>query len=156
MVHQLLSRNEDYTMHWLSYWNDILRNDYSGPGFITEAGSKSPLAISFPPENSTYEAMVKDLIHPNPGSEKGFIKGIAWRGEVNSSQRTEMQAAQNVSQSLLGINLKCASCHNSFVNNITLEQSYGFASIFSRKPLEMHRCDALSVNSRSLPFYRLN
>lgn len=85
--------------------------------------------------------MVKDLIHPNPGSE-GFIKGIAWRGEVNSSQRTEMQAAQNVSQSLLGINLKCASCHNSFVNNITLEQSYGFASIFSTKPLEMHRCDA--------------
>lgn len=36
IVHQLLSRNEAYTLHWLSYWNDLLRNDYSGPGFITE------------------------------------------------------------------------------------------------------------------------
>ena len=142
IVHQLLSRNEAYTLHWLSYWNDLLRNDYSGPGFITEGRKQITSWLYHSLKNdSTYISMVKDLIHPNPGSE-GFIKGIAWRGEVNSSQRTEMQAAQNVSQSLLGINLKCASCHNSFVNNITLEQSYGFASIFSTKPLEMHRCDA--------------
>ncbi|MBK9928295.1 MAG: DUF1553 domain-containing protein [Saprospiraceae bacterium] len=126
----------------VSYWNDLLRNDYSGPGFITEGRKQITSWLYHSLKNdSTYISMVKDLIHPNPGSE-GFIKGIAWRGEVNSSQRTEMQAAQNVSQSLLGINLKCASCHNSFVNNITLEQSYGFASIFSTKPLEMHRCDA--------------
>ncbi|MBK8513448.1 MAG: DUF1549 domain-containing protein [Saprospiraceae bacterium] len=59
-------------------------------------------------------------------------------------------------KAFLGINLKCASCHNSFVNNITLEQSYGFASIFSTKPLEMHRCDALSANLRNQPLYHLN
>jgi cytochrome c len=56
--------------------------------------------------------MVKELVNPTEESE-GFIKGIKWRGVVNASQRTEMHAAQNISQSLLGINLKCASCHNS-------------------------------------------
>ena len=129
-------------MHWLSYWNDLLRNDYSGPGFITEGRKQiTKWLYESLKYDSSYTAMVKSLIHPSPASQ-GFIKGIEWRGEVNSSQRTEMQAAQNISQSLLGMNLKCASCHNSFVNNITLEQSYGFASIFSKKPLEIHRCDA--------------
>ncbi|MBK8279968.1 MAG: DUF1549 domain-containing protein [Saprospiraceae bacterium] len=100
IVHQLLSRNEAYTLHWLSYWNDLLRNDYSGPGFITEGRKQITSWLYHSLKNdSTYVSMVKDLIHPNAGSE-GFIKGIAWRGEVNSSQRTEMQAAQNVSQSL--------------------------------------------------------
>ncbi|MBL0109694.1 MAG: hypothetical protein IPP42_02040 [Saprospiraceae bacterium] len=42
----------------------------------------------------------------------------------------------------MGINLKCASCHNSFVNNITLEQSLWLCQYLSTKPLEMHRCDA--------------
>lgn len=142
IVHDLLSKNEEYTMHWLSYWNDLLRNDYSGPGFITEGRKQiTKWLYESLKYDSSYTSMVKSLIHPGPASE-GFIKGIEWRGEVNSSQRTEMQAAQNISQSLLGMNLKCASCHNSFVNNITLEQSYGFASIFSKKPLEIHRCDA--------------
>ena len=84
--------------------------------------------------------MVKELINPTPASE-GFIKGIKWRGIVNASQRTEMQAAQNIGQSLLGINVKCASCHNSFVSNLTLEQTYGFASIFADSVMELNRCD---------------
>ena len=41
----------------------------------------------------------------------------------------------------MGVNVKCASCHNSFVSNLTLEQSYGFASIFADSILELNRCD---------------
>jgi hypothetical protein len=48
---------------------------------------------------------VQELISPNEQS-KGFIEGIRWRGVVNASQKTEMQAAQNVSQVFLGLNLK--------------------------------------------------
>jgi hypothetical protein len=91
-------------------------------------------------ENKPYDVMVKELINPTEASE-GFIKGIKWRGLVNASQRTEMQAAQNIGQSLMGVNVKCASCHNSFVSNLTLEQSYGFASIFSDSIMELNRCD---------------
>ena len=84
--------------------------------------------------------MVRELINPEKES-RGFIKGIEWRGLVNSSQRTEMQAAQNISQSLLGLNLKCASCHDSFVSNLTLDQAYDFANVFADSTLEIHRCD---------------
>ena len=91
-------------------------------------------------ENKPYDVMVKELINPT-GASEGFIKGIKWRGLVNASQRTEMQAAQNIGQSLMGVNVKCASCHNSFVSNLTLEQSYGFASIFADSIMELNRCD---------------
>ena len=43
----------------------------------------------------------------------GFINGIQWRGNVNESQRREIQAAQNIGQVFMGTNLKCASCHDS-------------------------------------------
>lgn len=141
LVEGLLADKENYTLHWLSFWNDLLRNDYSGTGFIT-GGRKQitdwlyqSLILDKP-----YDQMARELINPNKTSE-GFIKGIQWRGVVNASQRTELQAAQNISQSLLGVNLKCASCHNSFINNLTLEQAYGFANIFAEEPLEIHRCD---------------
>ncbi|MEP7320628.1 MAG: DUF1549 domain-containing protein [Saprospiraceae bacterium] len=141
LVDQLLDRNQDYATHWLSFWNDLLRNDYAGTGFITEGRKQiSTWLYQSLLHDTAYTRMVRSLIHPYSESE-GFINGIQWRGEVNASQRTEMQAAQNVSQSLLGINMKCASCHNSFVNNLSLEQSYGFASVFAKQPLEMHRCD---------------
>jgi hypothetical protein len=52
-----------------------------------------------------------------------------------------MQAAQNVGQVLLGLNLKCASCHDSFVSNWKLEDAYAFANIFSEERLEIARCE---------------
>ena len=83
---------------------------------------------------------MKELISPDKRSE-GFIRGIEWRGTVNASQRVEMQAAQNISQVFLGLNLKCASCHDSFVSDWTLKQAYDFANIFSDSTLEINRCD---------------
>lgn len=141
LIGKLLGDSQNYTQHWLSFWNDLLRNDYSGPGFIT-GGRKQITGWLYNSlkENKPYDVMVKELVDPDAGSE-GFIKGIQWRGLVNASQRTEMQAAQNIGQSLLGVNVKCASCHNSFTSNLTLEQSYGFASIFADSVMELNRCD---------------
>ena len=63
------------------------------------------------------------------------------RYTVNASQVNEMQAAQNVAQVFMGLNIKCASCHDSFINDWTLKQTYSFASIFSDSPMDIHRCD---------------
>ena len=141
LIQSLLNQSGDYSRHWLSFWNDLLRNDYSGTGFITGGRKQiTPWLYSALMENKPYDEMVRQLLNPTSETE-GFIKGIRWRGTVNSSQKTEMQAAQNVSQSLLGVNLKCASCHNSFVSNLTLDEAYNFASIFADSTLEVHRCD---------------
>lgn len=141
LIDTLLADTHNYTQNWLSFWNDLLRNDYSGTGFIT--GGRKQITdwlYTSLEENKPYDQMVKELVDPTDASE-GFIKGIQWRGVVNASQRTEMQAAQNIGQSLLGVNVKCASCHNSFVSNLTLAETYGFASIFADSVLELNRCD---------------
>jgi len=41
----------------------------------------------------------------------------------------------------MGINMKCASCHDSFVDRWTLKEAYGLAAIYSDQPLELTRCD---------------
>lgn len=141
-IRYLLNDRPSYAIHWLTFWNDLLRNDYSGTGYITEGRKQiSRWLYKSILEDKPYPQMIAELINPEVGSE-GFIHGIKWRGEVNSSQSTAMQAAQNIGQSLLGLNVKCASCHNSFVNNLKLDQVYGLASVFSPAPVEIHRCDA--------------
>ncbi|MBM4058735.1 MAG: DUF1553 domain-containing protein, partial [Planctomycetes bacterium] len=72
---------------------------------------------------------------------RGFVGGIVWRGTVNASQIVPIQFAQKVSQSCLGINLNCASRHDSFVDRWTLRQTYDLAAITSSQPLELHRCE---------------
>ena len=140
-VRQLLNRNDDYAIHWLSFWNDALRNDYTGTGYITGGRyAISDWLYKSLKANKSYDQFVKELISPDDKS-KGFIAGIKWRGVVNASQRVEMQAAQNVAQVFYGINIKCASCHNSFVNNWKLDDAYGFANIFADTSLEINRCD---------------
>ena len=140
-VRNLLNRNDDYAMNWLTFWNDALRNDYTGTGYIT--GGRSNInnwLYDALKTNKPYDLFVRELISPSPES-KGFIQGIKWRGVINASQRTEMQAAQNVSQVFFGLNLKCASCHNSFVSDWKLDDAYGFANIFADSSLEINRCD---------------
>ncbi|MCW3120087.1 MAG: hypothetical protein JWM28_4169 [Chitinophagaceae bacterium] len=141
LVRELLGRNDDYAQHWLTFWNDALRNDYSGTGYITQGrfGITKWLYNSLR-DNKPYDLFVKELISPDKES-KGFITGIQWRGTINASQRTEMQAAQNISQVFLGLNLKCASCHDSFISDWKLDDSYAFANIFSDTVLEINRCD---------------
>jgi hypothetical protein len=52
-----------------------------------------------------------------------------------------LQAAQNISQVFMGVNLKCASCHDSFVNSWLLSDAYGLASVYADDSLEMVECD---------------
>jgi uncharacterized membrane protein/mono/diheme cytochrome c family protein len=141
LAKELLSQNDAYAQHWMTFWNDALRNDYDGTGYITRGrfGISKWLYASLQ-NNKPYNWFVKELISPNKESE-GFIKGIKWRGTINSSQRTEMQAAQNVAQVFLGLNLKCASCHDSFISDWKLADAYAFANIFADTLLEINRCD---------------
>ncbi|MFN5422079.1 MAG: DUF1549 domain-containing protein [bacterium] len=140
-VRELLNRNDQYTTHWLTFWNDALRNDYTGTGYIT--GGRFNITdwlYNSIKSNKPYDKFAQELVSPSEES-KGFIEGIRWRGAVNASQTTEMQAAQNVAQVFLGLNLKCASCHNSFISDWKLTDAYGFANIFADSSLEINRCD---------------
>jgi len=141
LIDQLLADDIAYADHWLTTWNDLLRNDYTGTGFIT--GGRSQITTwlyASLRNNKPYDQLVRELIAPRPESA-GFVSGIKWRGEVNASQTREIQFAQNVSQVFLGINMKCASCHDSFIDRWTLSEAYNLAAVYADKPLELNRCD---------------
>lgn len=142
LIESLLARDIDYTEHWLTFWNDLLRNDYGGTGFITGGRKQiSNWLYQALITNKPYNQFVQELIAPPTAESRGFIDGIKWRGDVSAGQTVEIQFAQSVSQSFLGINMKCASCHDSFIDRWKLSEAYGLAAIYAQKPLEIHRCD---------------
>src|SRR5262249_13714547 len=126
LIGQLLANNRAYAEHWLTFWNDLLRNDYAGTGYI-DGGRKQITAWLYRSllENKPYDQFARELIDPSPESE-GFIKGIKWPGNVNASQGPELQFAQNVGQVFPGVNLKCAPCHDSFIDSWKLETPTGW------------------------------
>lgn len=141
LVRRLLADSENYALHWMSFWNDLLRNDYKGPGYLD--GGRKPITqwlFSALETNMPFDRFVAELVNPTPASE-GFTRGIVWRGAVSASQSPAMQAAQNLSQVFMGVNLKCASCHDSFINDWTLADAYGMAALYADEPLEMVHCD---------------
>jgi len=142
MIGALLADDLRYTEHWLTFWNDLLRNDYGGTGFIT-GGRKQVSGWLYQSliDNKPYDQMVRELIAPPTPESRGYIDGIKWRGEVSAGQTIEIQFAQSVAQSFLGINMKCASCHDSFIDRWKLSEAYGLAAIYSSRPLDIHRCD---------------
>lgn len=141
LVSKLLGDRVRYATHWLTFWNDLLRNDYKGAGFIDDGRKQiSSWLFSVLATNLPYDRFVAQLVDPTPESE-GFINGISWRGAVNASQLPPMQAAQSIGQVFMGVNLKCASCHDSFINDYTLADAYGLAAIYATNKLEIAECD---------------
>jgi Protein of unknown function (DUF1549)/Protein of unknown function (DUF1553)/Planctomycete cytochrome C len=152
LVARLLADNRRYAEHWLSFWNDLLRNDYRGTGYI-DGGREQISAWLYAAlaNNMPYDRFVDALVSPGPATA-GFTKGIVWRGVVNASQTPQMQAAQNISQVFMGVNLKCASCHDSFINDWQLADAYGLAAIYADGPLEMVECDRPTGKTAPMKF----
>lgn len=142
LIDELLDNQIDYADHWLTFFNDLLRNDYSGTGFITKGRKQiSGWLYTSLHDNKPFDVMVRELIAPPSPESRGYMDGIKWRGEVSAGQTLPIQFSQSISQSFLGINMKCASCHDSFVDRWKLTDAYGLAAIYANETLELHRCD---------------
>src|SRR5579884_2054478 len=140
LVDALLADNQDYAEHWMSFWNDLLRNDEQ----TNIDGLRKPITQWLFPSilhNKPIDRFVAELLNPGPTGPDGYLKGVNWRGRVNASQMPPVQAAQNVCQVFLASSIKCASCHNSFINQWKLKDAYGMASFFAPQNLEMARCE---------------
>lgn len=142
LIQALLADDRGYAEHWMSFWNDLLRNDFQGTGYI-DGGRKQITDWLYDSlyKNRPYDEFVRSLIAPPTEASEGFIKGIVWRGDNAIVQQSAMQAARNVGQVFLGLNLKCASCHDSFVDDWSLDQTFALANCFSDEPMELVRCE---------------
>ncbi len=141
LVRGLTRADTRFAEHWLTFWNDLLRNDYKGTGYIDKGRTNiTTWLYQSLLTNKPYSQFVSELVHPTEASI-GFSKGIVWRGAVNASQLPPIQAAQNISQVFMGVNLKCASCHDSFIDDWKLADAYSMAAVYADDPLELVECD---------------
>ena len=83
LVQRLLDDRIAYADHWLTFWNDLLRNDYVGVGYIG-GGRKQITSWLYRAllDNKPYDQFVRELVNPDRESE-GFANGVslAGRGE---------------------------------------------------------------------------
>lgn len=140
LIDSLLARDRDYAEHWMTFWNDLLRNNEQ-TNIDNLRGTITRWLYESLKTNKPYDVMVAQLLNPSEEGAIGFLKGINWRGRINASQRPVIQAAQNVGQVFMATTLKCASCHDHFLKPWTLEDTYGLAAMFSKDKLEIYRCD---------------
>jgi hypothetical protein len=145
LVKALLADRERYAEHWMSFWNDLLRNE-DGVNYFSEGGGRksiTPWLLDALRRNRPYDEFVSALLNPSAkGDPEGFLIGVNWRGETSAAVTPWMQASQNTAQVFLGVNMKCNACHDSFVNRWKLKDAYGLAAFFSPEPrLRLYRCD---------------
>jgi hypothetical protein len=145
LVETLLADNQRYAEHWISFWNDLLRNE-DGVTYYSETASRKTITTwlrAALESNLPYDRFVAKLLSPTtPGDPDGFLVGVNWRGETSAAVMPWMQASQNSAQIFLGVNLKCNACHDSFVSHWKLKDAYSLASYFSPEAkLQLFRCD---------------
>jgi hypothetical protein len=145
LVDALLADDGRYAAHWISFWNDLLRNE-DGVTYFSESAARKSITdwlVAALESNLPYDRFVGKLLNPAaPGDPDGFLTGVNWRGETSAAVTPWMQASQNSAQIFLGVNLKCNACHDSFVSKWKLQDAYALAAYFSPEPrLQMFRCD---------------
>jgi uncharacterized protein DUF1549/uncharacterized protein DUF1553/cytochrome c len=145
LVRALLADGDRYADHWMSFWNDLLRNEDGVTYFSEQDGRRSitPWLLPALRDNLPYDRFVRALLDPSaPGDPEGFLIGVNWRGVTSAAVTPSMQASQNTAQAFLGVNLKCTACHDSFVNKWKLKDAYGLAAYFAPEGrLQLFRCD---------------
>ena len=65
LVTRLLADKRRYAEHWLTFWNDLLRNDYKGTGYIDGGREQiSSWLYAALYQNKSYDQFVAELINP--------------------------------------------------------------------------------------------
>ncbi|MFB3787036.1 MAG: DUF1553 domain-containing protein [bacterium] len=135
LIDSLLARNEEYAIHWTQFWEDALCSNGNHQGGVgTRANFKQFIIDSFR-ENKPYDVFVAQLLDPDAAKYRG--------GYVKSETHLDsVQTAASVGQVFLGMKMKCASCHDHFLNFEWPQKRFlGFASYFAPKDLQLIRCE---------------
>lgn len=143
--------SQAYAEHWMTFWNDLLRNDEQNYILVTRQPI-TPWLFDALTSNKPYDEFAGELISPPDERSAGFVKGLLWEFSSSVSDTPPMQAAQSTAQVFQGVNLKCASCHDHFSRSWKLGDSWAMASFFTNEQLQLYRCDKLTGEQASPRF----
>jgi hypothetical protein len=171
IVDQLLTDDRTYAEHWLTFWNDLLRNDYIGTGYI-DGGRKQITGWLYEAlrSNKPYDQFVREQIAGDllPSAEQkqrdeqiiatGFlVLGPKVIGDDDKEQlRTDVVDEQidTVGKAFLGLSLGCARCHDHKFDPVPTRDYYALAGILGSTETVhgnlLHRRDLSGWNLRPL------
>src|ERR1700722_287741 len=86
LIDTLLANRKKYADHWISFWNDLLRND-QGVNYAGTRKSITPWLRGALQKDMPFDKMAWALLAPTtPEDPDGFLVGVNWRGDINASQ----------------------------------------------------------------------
>lgn len=166
LVRRLLNDLSLYPSHWISFWQDLLRDGKLDVGSTDVFQPITVWLIKALEHNFPYDVMARELINPvgleaaiqykhdslsgkakedrryDAPDAAGFVAGLQAGLEIpHGDQQWQVQATQNISQVFLGVQIKCATCHDSFIDDWKMDDAWGLASIYTDEPLEAFRCE---------------
>jgi mono/diheme cytochrome c family protein len=152
LVDELLARNKDYAAHWTPFWEEAVGSANANiTGGIGSRGNHRDWIFQSFVQDKPFDLMVAELIDPTlPGYRKPEIGEANGKRVVSAYIRNEthletIQSAANVAQVFLGTGMKCASCHNHFLNKEWPQARFlAFAGLFATNDLEVIRCEKRS------------
>jgi len=151
LIDDLLARDADYAANWTPFWEEAIASTDTGVvGGIVRHGNYQDWIYNSFLINKPYDVMAAELIDPfmpnyqKPVPEKMNGDYSVYPSFVLNSDHIEtIQTAANTAQVFLGTGMKCASCHNHFLNSEWPQARFlAFASLFAAKDLEVIRCEA--------------
>ena len=139
LVDRLLDDRQAYAEHWITLWNDLLRNDEATYILVT----RMPITRWLFTRSS--RTALTTVSSPTCSIRAKAARSASSResvGVLEQRQRDRTDAgARTTSQVFPGVNLKCASCHDHFSNDWKLRDAWAFAGFFAPENLEPQRCD---------------
>jgi len=138
----LLGDADRYANHWMTFWSDHLRigSEITAGAFDGDnTGAPREWLLSGLKDSVPYDALARELIAGDL-YEKYALCVAPPEDIISPVERAEMQIGTTISQVFLGIQMKCASCHDSFIDRWTLQDAWGLAAALGGQELPMQRC----------------
>ena len=147
LVDQLLSSPE-WADHWVGYWQDVLAEN---PNLINPT-----LNNTGPFRWWIYEAMLDglpmdrfatDLIMMNGSKNDGGTAGFAMASQNDAPMAAK---AHIIGQAFLGIEMKCARCHDAPFHDSTQEDLFSMAAMLKRGAQKVPATSTIQASERAI------
>src|SRR5260370_31990818 len=93
LVRELLSNSNNYSEHWITFWNDLLRNE-EGVNYAGTRKSITAWLLQSLRDNLPYNEFVAQLLNPvGASAPDGFLTRVNWRVVFYDSQTQSLTDA---------------------------------------------------------------
>ncbi|MCA9109008.1 MAG: DUF1553 domain-containing protein [Planctomycetaceae bacterium] len=136
--------DDSWADHWVSYWQDVLAEN---PGLTKpELNNTGPfrwfLHESFL-DNKPFDRLVSELILMQGSRYSGGPAGFS----VASQNDLPMAAKAHIlGTAFLGIDMKCARCHDAPYHDVKQEDLFSLAAMLDRKPIKVPGSSSVPVS----------